>query len=131
MTIQDENNMQEAKKTVIVSCSGASNTGTTADRVARKLCVDDPDHNDLLCLAAFAIKKAPSIKKLQEADKIVIIEGCPSRCASEILKQGGFSSTLVVEMVADYGTKKTMTPICDETDVERISKDVTVKFREL
>ena len=119
--------MSNEKKTVIVSCSGASNTGKTADRVARKLCIDDPDHNDLLCLAAFAIKKAPSIKKLQEADKIVVIEGCPSRCASEILRQGGFSSTLVVEMVADYSMKKNMTPVCEETDIERISQDVEAK----
>lgn len=119
--------MSEETKTVIVSCSGASNTGTTADQVARKLCLDNPNHNDLLCLAAFAIKKAPSVKKLQEADKIVIIEGCPSRCASEIIRQEGFSSTLVVEMVADYGLRKNMTPICEESDVERISQDVETK----
>jgi len=131
MADQEEDSMSEEKKTAIVSCSGASNTGTTADRVARKLCIDQPEKNDLLCLAAFAIKKAPSIKKLQEADKIVVIEGCPSRCASEILRQGGFSSNLVVEMVADYGIKKVMTPECEEKEMERISKDVEEKVKRL
>ncbi|MBI0583206.1 MAG: putative zinc-binding protein [Methanomassiliicoccus sp.] len=123
--------MSEDKKTIIVSCSGASNTGTTADRVARNLCVDNPDRNDLLCLAAFAIRKQPSIKKLQDADKIVVIEGCPSRCASEILKQGGFASNLVVEMVADYGIKKVMIPVWEEKDVGRIGKDVQERVKRL
>ena len=121
--------MSDEKKTVIVSCSGASNTGTTADRVARRLCVDNPDHNDFLCLAALAIKKAPSIKKMQEANKIVVIEGCPSCCASEILRQGGFSSTLVMEMVSDYAMKKNMSPVCEESDIERISEDVELRVR--
>jgi uncharacterized metal-binding protein len=123
--------MTDEKKIVIVSCSGASNTGTTADQVARKLCVDDPNGKDLLCLPAFAIRKAPSIKKLQEAGKIVVIEGCPSRCASEILKQGGFSSNLVMEMVADYGMKKVMVPNCEIDEVDRISKGAVEKIREL
>lgn len=121
----------EEKRIVIVSCSGASNTGTTADRVARKLCTDDPEGYDLLCLPAFAIRKGPSLKKLQEAEKIVVIEGCPSRCASEILKQGGFSADLVVEMASDYGIKKVMVPICEERDVERVGKDVREKVKRL
>lgn len=121
----------EEKRIVIVSCSGASNTGTTADRVARKLCIDDPERKDLLCLSAFAIRKGPSLKKLQEAEKIVVIEGCPSRCASEILNQGGFSSHLVVEMVADYGIKKVMIPNCEENDIERINKDVRERVKRL
>jgi uncharacterized metal-binding protein len=121
----------EIQKTVIVSCSGASNTGTTADRVARKLCMEDPEGNDLLCLPAFAIRKPPSLKKLQDAEKIVVIEGCPSRCASEILRQGGFSSHLIVEMASDYGIKKVMIPDCEENDVDRINKDIREKIGRL
>jgi uncharacterized metal-binding protein len=121
----------EENRIVIVSCSGASNTGTTADRVARKLCIDDPEGYDLLCLPAFAIRKGPSLKKMQEAEKIVVIEGCPSRCASEILRQGGFSSHLVVEMASDYGIKKVMIPDCEENDVDRIDKDIREKIGRL
>lgn len=120
--------MNSEGKNVIVCCSGASNTGTTADMVARKLCIERPDSNELLCLSAFSIGKMPSIEKLQQAKMIVVIEGCPSRCASELLKREGFSPTLVAEMVGDYGIKKNMTLIHMEEDVERICHDLEDKM---
>ena len=33
-------------------------------------------------------------------------------------------------MVADYGLKKNMTPVFEESDVERISKDVETKVKQ-
>ena len=121
----------EEKKIVVVSCSGASNTGSTSDGVARLLCTKDPERFDMLCLPAYALRKAPSIKKLNEAKKIVVIEGCPSRCASEILRQGGITSDQVVEVVQDYGVKKVMIPDCDANDVDRIVADIVKKLGEV
>ena len=82
-------------------------------------------------MPAYALRKAPSIKKLNEAKKIVVIEGCPSRCASEILRQGGITSDQVVEVVQDYGVKKVMIPDCDANDVDRIVADIVKKLGEV
>lgn len=120
--------MNSEGKNVIVCCSGASNTGTTADKIARKLCIERPDSNELLCLSALSIGKMLSFEKLKQAKMIVVIEGCPSRCASELLRQKGFSPTLVVEMVGDYGIKKNMTLMHVEEDVERICHDLQGKM---
>ena len=121
----------EEKKIVVVSCSGASNTGSTSDGVARLLCTKDPERFDMLCLPAYALREAPSIKKLNEAKKIVVIEGCPSRCASEILRQGGITPGQVVEVVQDYGVKKVMIPDCDKNDIDRIVADIVKKLGEV
>lgn len=128
MTIGDS--MSNEKKIIIVSCSGASNTGSTSDGVARLLCTRDPERYDMLCLPAYALGKAPSIKKLNEAKKIVVIEGCPSRCASDHLKQGGITPDQVVEVVQDYGIKKVMIPECDAKDIDRIVADIEERLRE-
>lgn len=117
------------KRAIIVTCSGASNTGTTADTVARGLCVDQPEVLDLLCLSAFAIRKAPSIKKLEGADRIVVLEGCASRCASEILRQGSFSPDLVLEMASDYKIQKNMVPKAEAEGLEKIIDDVKMKMK--
>jgi len=121
--------MATDKKIIIVSCSGASNTGSLSDGAARSICRQDPERYDMLCLPAYSLRKAPSIKKLNEAGSIVVIEGCPSRCASEILKQGGITPSLVVEVVQDYGVKKVMIPECDPKDIERIAADIRVKLK--
>lgn len=121
--------MNETKSTIIVTCSGASNTGTTADTIARRLCIDQPELLDLLCLSAFAIRKAPSIKKLEEAGRIVVLEGCASRCASEILRQGGFSPDLVLEMASDYKIRKNTVPKAEGEVLEKIIDDVKMKMK--
>ena len=47
-------NMENSQKIQIVSCSGASNTGEYADRVARLL--DKNGEGNMVCLAKVAVR---------------------------------------------------------------------------
>jgi uncharacterized metal-binding protein len=115
------------KKIVVATCIGASNTGVLAGRVATELCAESPERFDMLCLPALAIEKDTSVKKVHNADRVLVVEGCPVHCASEILKRGGRVPDLAVEVSGDYGIKKMPVLRCEETDVSRIKEDIMKK----
>lgn len=125
MSLTDsEGETRTEKKIVVATCIGASNTGVLAGRVATDLCTEHPDRFDMLCLPAYAIAKEASLKKVQNAERILVVEGCPVRCASEILKRGGRTPDLAVEVSGDYGIKKVPVLRCEEKDVDRIKQDL-------
>lgn len=122
--MENKSETKEKKRIVVATCIGASNTGVLAGQVATDLCAGSPEMFDMLCLPAYAIAKEASLKKVQNAERILVIEGCPVRCASEILKRGGRIPDLAVEVSGDYGVKKTPVLRCEEADVSRIKEDI-------
>lgn len=115
---------RKEKRTVVATCIGASNTGVLAGRVATELCLESPERFDMLCLPAYAIEKDTSVKKVHNAERVLVVEGCPVRCASEILKRGGRTPDLAIEVSGDYGVKKSPVLRCEESDVSRIKEDI-------
>lgn len=69
----------------IVACSGASNTGSYSDLVARKLM--QSGKAKMLCLARFSVDEKFAEKSKGEYSNIVVLDGCPINCAEETLKQ--------------------------------------------
>lgn len=126
----EKNEEARRSKIVVATCIGASNTGVLAGRVATELCLDNPERFDMLCLPAYAISKEGSLKKVGNAERILVIEGCPVRCASEILKRGGRVPDLAIEVSGDYDVKKSPVLKCDEADVSRIKRDVKEKTKD-
>ncbi len=122
--MENANPREEKKRIVVASCIGASNTGILAGRVATELCAESPERFDMLCLPAYAIEKETSVKKVHNAERVLVVEGCPVRCASEILKRGGRPADLEVEVSGDYGIKKRPVLRCEESDVSRIKEDL-------
>jgi len=120
----DNNDETKKKRIVVATCIGASNTGVLAGRVATDLCLESPERFDMLCLPAYAIEKDSSVKKVYNAERVLVVEGCPVRCASEILKRGGRPADLAIEVSGDYAVKKMPVPRCEETDVSRIKEDI-------
>lgn len=111
-------------KVVIATCYGAANTGQLAGAVATELVKENPDYA-LVCLPAVAIDKDTGLDKIREAERFVIVEGCPVMCCSKIVEQhSGRKPDIRVEMVQDYGVKKAPTLTYDEADKERIKQDV-------
>jgi uncharacterized metal-binding protein len=120
-----ENKGETKKKRIVVAtCIGASNTGVLAGRVATELCLEAPETFDMLCLPAYAIEKDTSVKKVHNAERVLVVEGCPVRCASEILKRGGRPADLAIEVSGDYSVKKSPMLRCEEADVSRIKEDI-------
>ena len=105
MTTQDLNMM-------IVSCSGASNTGCYADRVARILA--ESGQANMICLPKVAINDEKLIEKVKNTSKkVVVIDGCPINCAEKILNEKGITNFTHIN-TTDFGITKGKTPLTDE-----------------
>ena len=119
----------EDKKIAIVACSGAANTGQTANEVATNLCAKSEDYT-MVCLAALTLKHQNSLDKIADARKIVVIDGCPVKCASQIIaKYTDKKPDLDIQIMEEYGIKKIPKPVFEKRDVQRISKDIENKVK--
>jgi len=105
--------MENSQKFHIVSCSGASNTGEYADKVARKL--DEIGEANMVCLAKVAVGDQTLINKLnsQPDKKIIVLDGCPINCAEKTLGKEGITNIIHVN-ITDYGIIKGKTPVTEE-----------------
>ncbi|MDZ7723391.1 MAG: putative zinc-binding protein [candidate division KSB1 bacterium] len=106
--------MNANKKTILIACSGASNTGAYSDKVARKLMATG--NAKMLCLARLAVdeKWAETQKKSCSQDaRIVVLDGCPIDCAATILNERGIHNFEHVH-TTDFGIVKGKTPVTEE-----------------
>jgi uncharacterized metal-binding protein len=117
-------------KVVIATCYGAANTGQLAGAVATELVKENEDYH-LVCLPAVAIDKDTGLNKIAGAELFVIIEGCPVMCCTKIVDEhSGRKPDIRVEMVEDYGVKKTSALEVDPEEKERIKADVKRRIEE-
>ena len=121
----------EDKKIAIVACSGAANTGQTSNEVATNLCAKSEDYT-MVCLAALTLGHKNSLDKIANAKKIVVIDGCPVKCASQIVEKfTGRKPDLDIQIMEEYGIKKVPKPTFEKKDILRISKDIEDKVKNL
>lgn len=105
------------KKTIILACSGASNTGAYSDKVSRKMMAKGK--GKMLCLARFAVdpkfaeQSKKELEELGDTGKLIIIDGCPINCAEEIMKSSGFLKYRHIN-TTDFGIIKGETPVTEE-----------------
>jgi uncharacterized metal-binding protein len=111
--------MENSQKIQIVSCSGASNTGEYADKVARKL--DENGQANMVCLAKVAVGDQTLLNKLksQQENKIVVLDGCAINCAEKILGKEGITNIIHLN-TTDFGIVKGKTQVTDEKITEII-----------
>lgn len=97
---------------MIISCSGASNTGCYADRVARILA--ESGQADMICLPKIAINDIKLIEDVNTTNKkVVVIDGCPINCPEKILKDKGIENFIYIN-TTNFGIKKGKTPITED-----------------
>lgn len=96
---------------LIFACSGASDTGETADRAARALTKDGA--GKMYCLAGLGGQVQVIIHNTQSAGKILAIDGCPAECAKKTLQVAGFSSFEHIQL-AGIGLQKGACPATAE-----------------
>lgn len=117
-------------KALIISCSGASNTGTLADRVAREIVMDRSEGVEMLCLPALALGRKNAMNKVQNAQKILVIDGCQAHCAKQILEKAGVDPDACFEISKDFNVKKKMIPETDDETVAEIKSRILQWLRE-
>ncbi|HEV2453842.1 MAG TPA: putative zinc-binding protein [Verrucomicrobiae bacterium] len=100
------------KKTTIVSaCSGCSDAGEIADRIARRLTREGAAQ--MSCLAGIGGRVKSLVLKAENAERILVVDGCPLNCAAHTLKLAGFAKFDHLEL-HKIGIRKGSCPVTDE-----------------
>ena len=98
--------------TVVYACSGCSDAGEIADRVARQLTRDGAAQ--MSCLAGIGGRVKSLVLKAENAERILVVDGCPLNCARHTLKLAGLKKFDPLEL-HKLGIRKGSTPVTDET----------------
>jgi uncharacterized metal-binding protein len=102
----------ESKKTVIIyACSGCSDAGEIADHLARRLTCEGVAQ--MSCLAGIGGRVKSHMLKAENAERILVVDGCPLNCAANTLKLAGFEKFEHLEL-HKIGIYKGSCPVTDE-----------------
>lgn len=109
----DNSNPVGPKKTntVVYACSGCSDAGEIADRVARQLTRDGAAR--MSCLAGIGGRVKSLVSTAEKAERILVVDGCPLNCAAHTLKLAGFNQFDHLEL-HKIGIRKGSCPVNEE-----------------
>ena len=97
--------------TVVYACSGCSDAGELADRIARQLARDGAAQ--MSCLAGIGGRVRSLVAKAENAEHILVVDGCPLNCAAHTLKLAGFQRFDHLEL-HKIGIRKGSCPVTKE-----------------
>jgi len=96
---------------VVYACSGCSDAGEIADRIARQLTRDGVAQ--MSCLAGVGGRVKSLLAKAENAERILVVDGCPLNCARHTLELAGFKKFDHLEL-HKLGIRKGSAPVTDE-----------------
>jgi uncharacterized metal-binding protein len=96
---------------VVYACSGCSDAGELADRIARRLA--QAGDAEMSCLAGIGGRVKSLTRKAETAGRILVVDGCPLNCAAHTLKLSGFSTFEHLEL-QKLGLRKGSCPVTEE-----------------
>jgi uncharacterized metal-binding protein len=102
---------QAASKPIVYACSGCSDAGELADRVAREL--TRAGIAEMSCLAGVGGRVKSILSKGQKAERILVIDGCPLNCSRHTLELAGLKQFDHLSL-NDIGLRKGSCPVTDE-----------------
>jgi len=97
--------------TIVYACSGCSDAGELADKVARKLSKEGAA--EMSCLAGIGGRVKSLVRKGEQAENILVVDGCPLNCAAHTLRLAGFEKFDHLEL-HKLGYRKGSCPVTDE-----------------
>lgn len=109
----NENSNTPTKKpgTVVYSCSGCSDAGEIADRIARRLAREGAA--EMSCLAGIGGRVKPLMNRANAAERILAVDGCPLNCTRHTLELAGFKDFDHLEL-HKLGIRKGSCPVTEE-----------------
>jgi uncharacterized metal-binding protein len=116
--------------TVVYACSGCSDAGEIADRVARQLTRAGVAR--MSCLAGIGGRVKSLVTTAEKAERILVVDGCTLNCAAHTLKLAGFNKFDHLELHT-LGVKKNSCPCTDEritTGVNAARKILSIQSTE-
>jgi uncharacterized metal-binding protein len=98
-------------KPIVYACSGCSDAGELADRIARQLSREGG--GEMSCLAGIGGRVKPLLNKGEQAQRILVIDGCPLNCARKTLELAGLNTFAHLQL-HEIGLRKGDCPPNDE-----------------
>ena len=102
--------VKPAAKPIVYACSGCSDAGELADRIARRLTRDG--HAEMSCLAGIGGRVKHLLAKGEKAERILVIDGCPINCARKTLELAGLKNFDHLAL-HDLGMRKGSCPVSE------------------
>jgi uncharacterized metal-binding protein len=95
----------------VYACSGGSDAGELADRIARRLAQEGAA--EMSCLAGIGGRVKSLMSKGEKAERILVIDGCPLNCARKTLELAGLKEFDHLEL-NEIGLRKGACPVTEE-----------------
>ena len=108
----------KAEDIILLPCSGGSNCGQIANRVAVSL--DILGVGRIYCLAGIGAHIDGMVESARGAMRIVALDGCNVACAKKTVEHAGLKVTDWI-CVTEQGVDKNHSFFIEEEDVERIT----------
>ena len=99
------------EKTIIYACSGCSDAGELADRIARQLAREGV--GEMSCLAGVGGRVKHLVTIAEKAGRVLVIDGCPINCARKTLELAGVERVEHLEL-HKLGLRKGSCPVTEE-----------------
>jgi uncharacterized metal-binding protein len=109
--------------TVVYACSGCSDAGEIADRVARQLTREGAAK--MSCLAGIGGRVKSLVTTAEKAERILVVDGCPLNCAAHTLRLAGFNKFDHLEL-HKLGVRKGSTPVTDERIADGVAAAIKI-----
>jgi uncharacterized metal-binding protein len=125
-----DNTDTQPKPPVVYACSGCSDAGELADRIARKL--SRCGAAEMSCITGVGGRVKPLLLKAQRADRILAIDGCPLSCVANTLRQVGITEFDHLEL-QNLGFRKGNIPVTVEAidrGVHAASELIAAQFQQ-
>lgn len=116
----------KASEVVILPCSGGSNCGQIANKVAVML--TEEDVGTLFCLAGIGAHIPDMIESVKSAKRIVAIDGCSIECAKKALEHVGVTITDYIDITKE-GISKNKNFNLLQQDVFYIAKRIRQELK--
>jgi len=104
-------------KRIIFACAGASKAGQLTNEAAVRLTKEG--YGNIACTASLAVSTPSITKKVEAADEVIVIDGCPVGCARRIAGRAGVAPDQEI-VVTDLGIEKGGGLDLSEEDVETV-----------
>ena len=108
---------QSAEKRIIFPCAGQANTGQITNLAAIQL--TEEGFGSIACVALLATGAEGLIAGANDADEVVVLDGCPMLCAKKIAEAQGVPVGQHL-VVTDLGIAKGSSKSYTDDDVETV-----------
>jgi uncharacterized metal-binding protein len=109
--MSDNENIPANKRPIVYACSGCSDAGELADRIARQLTREGAA--EMSCLAGIGGRVKSLVTRAENAERILAIDGCPLNCTRHTLELAGFKNFEHLEL-HKLGMRKNSWPVTNE-----------------